>query len=50
MEDTLLNFQKFFAHMVYMQETLLNSQKFFLFPKKMAAILNFRIFDKNGKT
>ena len=40
---------KFLAHRVYMQDTLLNSQKFFLFPK-MAAILNFRIFDKNGKT
>ena len=32
-----------------MQDTLLNSQKIFLFPK-MAAILNFQIFDKNGKT
>ena len=40
---------KFLAHRVYMQDTLLSSHKFFLFPK-MAAILNFRIFDKNGKT
>ena len=32
-----------------MQDTLLNSQKFFLF-LEVAAILNFRIFDKNGKT
>ena len=40
---------KFLAHRVYMQDTLLNSQKIFLFPK-MAAILNFRILDKNGKT
>ena len=32
-----------------MQDTLLNSQKIFLFPK-MAAILNFHILDKNGKT
>ena len=54
MQDTLLNSQKFFlfpkmAHRVYLQDTLLNSHKFFLFPK-MAAILNFRIFDQNGKT
>ena len=40
---------KFLAHRVYMQDPLLNSQKFFLFPK-VGAILNFRIFDKNGKT
>ena len=40
---------KFLARGVYMQDTLLNSQKFFLFPK-VVAILNFRIFDKNGKT
>ena len=40
---------KFLAHRVCMRDTLLNSQKFFLFPK-MAAILNFQIFDKNGKT
>ena len=40
---------KFLTQRVYMQDTLLNSQKFFLFPK-MAAILNFRIFDINGKT
>ena len=40
---------KFLAHRVYMQDTLLSSHKFFLFPK-MAAILNFQIFDKNGKT
>ena len=32
-----------------MQDTLLNFKKFFLLPK-MAAILNFQIFDKNGKT
>ena len=40
---------KFLAQRVYMQDTMLNSQKFFLFPK-MAAILNFQIFDKNDKT
>ena len=32
-----------------MEDTLAIIQKFFIFPK-MAAILNFRIFDKNGKT
>ena len=33
-----------------MQGTLLNSQKCFLFEiPKMAAILNFKIFDKNGR-
>ena len=40
---------KFLAHGVHIQDTLLNSQKFFLYPK-MVVILNFRIFDKNGKT
>ena len=40
---------KFVAHRVYMQVTLLNFQNFFLFPN-VAAILNFRIFDKHGKT
>ena len=39
----------FLAHTVHMQDVLLNSQKCFLFPK-VAATLNFRIFDKNGKT
>ena len=40
---------KFSTHRVSKQCTLGNFQKNFLFPK-MAAILNFRIFAKNGKT
>ena len=40
---------KFLSHTKAKRDTLPNFQKFFLFPK-MAAILNFRIFDKNGKT
>ena len=48
MRDRVIS-AKCLARQVYMQDTLLNSQKFFLFPK-MAAILKFRILDKNGKT
>ena len=40
---------KFLSHTVPKRDTLPNFQKIFLFPK-MAAILNFRIFDKNGKS
>ena len=40
---------KFSTHGVSEQCTLGNFQKIFLFPK-MAAILNFQIFPKNGKT
>ena len=40
---------KFSTHRVPKKCTLGNFQKIFLFPK-MVAILNFRIFDKNGKT
>ena len=40
---------KFSTHRVSKQCTLGNFQKNFLFPK-MAAVLNFRIFAKNGKT
>ena len=40
---------KFSTHRVCEKCTLGNFQKIFLFPK-MAAILNFRIFAKNGKT
>ena len=40
---------KFSTHRVSDQCPLGNFQKKFLFPK-MAAILNFRIFAKNGKT
>ena len=48
MQDRAIS-AKFLAHRVYKQDTLLNSQKIFLFPK-VAAILNCRIFDTNGKT
>ena len=40
---------KFSTHRVYKECSLANFQKNFPFPK-MAAILNFRIFAKNGKT
>ena len=40
---------KFLALRVYEKRTLCNFQKIFPSPK-MAAILNFRIFPKNGKT
>ena len=39
---------KFSTHRVSKECTLCNFQK--IFPSKMAAILNFRIFAKNGKT
>ena len=45
MQDRAIS-AKFLAHRVYMQDTLFNFQKFFLFPN-MAAIFNFRVFDKN---
>ena len=46
----ILNFQGMFTLKGYMQDVYMPIfQKFFLFPK-MAAILNFQIFDKNGKT
>ena len=40
---------KFSTHRVSKECSLANFQKIFPFPK-MAAILNFRIFAKNGKT
>ena len=40
---------KFLTQRVYMQDILAIFQKIFLF-LKVVAILNFRIFDKNGKT
>ena len=40
---------KFSTHRVSKKCTIGNFQKIILFPK-MAAILNFRIFTKNGKT
>ena len=40
---------KFLTHRVSKQRTLGNFQKIFLSPK-LAAILNFQIFIKNGKT
>ena len=39
---------KFLTHRVSLLSALLNSKKYFLSPK-MAAILDFVIFDKNGK-
>ena len=40
---------KFSTHRVYKECNICNFQKIFPSPK-MAAILNFRIFAKNGKT
>ena len=48
-EEIICFYLIFGAFRQYMQHTLLNFQKFFLFPK-MAAILNVRILDTNGKT
>ena len=48
MQDKAIS-MKFLSDNIPKRDTLPNFQKIFLFPK-MAAILNFRIFDKNGKT